>query len=285
MQRPLSILNVGGHPADAFDNCGGTLANHVDRGDRVTVAVISHGVESHALEAIEAKRRGEKKPDEADLEAILTAKEREVVEACGILGITDVRFLRQSDRLPTVSEHIVQQLCDIILDVRPDIVITHHPFESGGLLHAHSACAHMTAMAISLAGGLRPGDDRKPHHVAQVFWVGLHGQTDVLDHLFTQFPAVLIDITDQVEKKVRALQKIKSQYYQGDMAKKVIECRNGFFGIHQRVPYVEVFVNHLPMVEKHLPVSEHHLRMADGSLAETFADMGTFIAPFVPDEA
>ena len=38
MDRPLSILNTGGHPADAFDACGGTLANHIDRGDRVTVA-------------------------------------------------------------------------------------------------------------------------------------------------------------------------------------------------------------------------------------------------------
>ena len=284
MDRPLSILNTGGHPADAFDNCGGTLANHIDRGDRVTVAVISHGVESHALEAIEAKREGTPAPAKYDLQQVADAKEQEVIEACEILGITDVRFLRHSDRLPTINERIGEQLCDIILDVRPDIIITHHPFESGGFIHAHSACAQMTMMAAGLAGSLRPGDDRKPHYVAQTFWVGLHGQTDALDHLFTQFPAILIDITDQVEKKVRALQKIKSQYYGGDMAKKVIECRNGFHGIHMRVPYVEVFVNHLPMVEKHLPVSEHHFRMADESLAKTFAEMGTLIAPFVPEE-
>jgi LmbE family N-acetylglucosaminyl deacetylase len=283
MDRPLSLLNIGGHPADAFDNCGGTLANHIDRGDRVTVAVMSHGVESHAIEAIEAKRLGAATAD-LDPTSIADEKEREVVEACGILGLTDVRFLRHSDRLPKISDAIIQQLCDIILDVRPDIVITHHPFESGGLLQGHAECARMAFSAIGLAGSLRSGDDRPPHHVAQIFWVGLHGMTDALDFMFPQFPAILIDITDQVEKKVRALQKIKSQYYGGDLAKKVIECRSGFYGIHLRVPYVEVFVNHLPFVEKHLPVSEHHFRMADESFAKTFAEAAQLIAPFVRDE-
>jgi len=37
MTRPLRLLSVGGHPADAFDSAGGTLAHHVQRGDLVTV--------------------------------------------------------------------------------------------------------------------------------------------------------------------------------------------------------------------------------------------------------
>jgi LmbE family N-acetylglucosaminyl deacetylase len=51
-------MNTGGHPADAFDNVGGTLANHVARGDQVTVVVMSHGVFSHDLETISARREG-----------------------------------------------------------------------------------------------------------------------------------------------------------------------------------------------------------------------------------
>ena len=34
MADNLSILLVGGHPADSFDNAGGTMAHHAAAGDR-----------------------------------------------------------------------------------------------------------------------------------------------------------------------------------------------------------------------------------------------------------
>ena len=37
MTEPLSILNIGGHPKDAILYAGGTMARHVERGDRVTI--------------------------------------------------------------------------------------------------------------------------------------------------------------------------------------------------------------------------------------------------------
>lgn len=56
MDGQLKILNVGAHPADAFDRVGGTMAQHVRRGDEVCVAVLSHGARSHAWQAFDQRK-------------------------------------------------------------------------------------------------------------------------------------------------------------------------------------------------------------------------------------
>lgn len=45
----LNILTLVAHGRDAFDMVGGALANHVERGDRGTVAVISSENYSDAM--------------------------------------------------------------------------------------------------------------------------------------------------------------------------------------------------------------------------------------------
>ena len=37
MREKLTILVVGGHPADVFDHCGGTMAHHIQQGDNVVL--------------------------------------------------------------------------------------------------------------------------------------------------------------------------------------------------------------------------------------------------------
>ena len=41
MRKPLSILLTAGHAIDAAERVGGTLSIHVDRGDRVAVAILA----------------------------------------------------------------------------------------------------------------------------------------------------------------------------------------------------------------------------------------------------
>ena len=47
MTGPLRILVVGAHPADIFDQSGGTMAYHVSRGDFVACVVLTHGARIH----------------------------------------------------------------------------------------------------------------------------------------------------------------------------------------------------------------------------------------------
>lgn len=44
---PLRILVVGAHPADVFDQSGGTMAHHTARGDWVGCIVLTHGARIH----------------------------------------------------------------------------------------------------------------------------------------------------------------------------------------------------------------------------------------------
>ena len=43
----LILLVIGAHPADIFDQSGGTMAHHARRGDRVACCVLTHGARVH----------------------------------------------------------------------------------------------------------------------------------------------------------------------------------------------------------------------------------------------
>jgi len=269
--RPLTILHTAGHPADAFDLAGGTLCHHVRRGDRVVVLVFTHGTRSHSLTKIEDERfRGEK----TTIGEAIDEKQREVVEACQLLDIKDVRFMQQEDDLLIPTREHVMAVASLIREVRPDIVITHSPFEPSG--STHWACCRITRQAMAAATGLLE-DPNPPHRVAETFYVWIQGDTQIEDFAAPRFPAIIVDITDVAEQKLKAIQAIQSQYYGGDFAYKIMEGTNSIHGLHRCVPYSETFFPAIPHVCEHLPVSEHNLRYAREPLEETFKRMGRML--------
>ena len=266
MDGQLKILNVGAHPADAFDRVGGTMAQHVRRGDEVCVAVLSHGVRSHAWKAFDERKATGETPEIAPL---IDEKEREVIEGCRELGVTDVRFLKHEDEVILVREDMIGQIADVIRDFRPNIIITHHPREGHP---AHAACAEMTLLALDVASGIRASDNgqSKGHKVAQVFFTSLSGRMNVLENDNPRWPSILVDIADVIDQKLKAMQKLKSQYYSGPLGKKVLDVYEGYYGLHARVPWVEPFVAYKLEVYKHLVVSDFNLELAKKSSAEAF---------------
>jgi 4-oxalomesaconate hydratase len=277
--QPLRILHTAAHPADTFDMVGGTLAHHIERGDSVTVLAFSHGVRSHALTSLAKHRSGQASEP---IEKIVDEKETEVVAACAVLGIEDVRFLRLDDDLLLVNEEHVRAVARVIRDVRPDVLITHSPFETAGISTAHRACCEITLLAKGMAGGMMRDEPSPPHTVAEVFFMWQHGETTLLDHVTPRFPQIIIDVTDVIEKKVRAMDCLTSQYYPGAMARKCLEGIGATHAIHCCVPYGEAFLRYLPDVRDTLPVSEHNLRIARQPLEKTYQRLGKMIAPFVP---
>jgi len=283
MAQPLRVLQVGAHPADAFDHVGGTLANHAARGDHVTIVTLTHGVQSHAWNLIAKSHQRKKGIDAASLEKAIEEKQQEIVEAAGVLGVKDLRFLRLEDGMVMKTPQIVHQMAMIIKEVRPDILITHSPLEGGGVGagHSHAICADIVLSAHYRACGLIEGDDTPPHDVSQIFFVGQFGQDSIFDYESNRFPYILIDITDVVEKKVRALEKLKSQFYSGPAGRKLIECQNGYLGLHARVPYVEPFYPWRPEVYKTLPVSDFNLKLKSRVSEELFDESARMIVPFL----
>jgi len=286
--EPLNILVVAGHPADLFDHCGGTLAHHVRRGDRVTCVGLTHGARVHDVVIAEELRFQEKSPEPERLERLMQerakVKHAEVIEACGILGVTDVRFLNHDDSVLLVTHELVEGVARVIREVRPHVVITHHPFENGGVANHHGTAGQIVLHAISCASNVVPGDPNPGYRVAQVFFMAPVLATFAGTPLAAQVPVFCdyyVDITDVVELKVKAWDKIRSQQYGGNYGRKAAETWNGKDGFHMGWGYAEGFVRYHPEIGEYLTVSRELLDRSNEPEAVRHARTDVLIAPFV----
>jgi 4-oxalomesaconate hydratase len=276
--KSLRILVVGAHPADVFDQSGGTMAHHVQRGDWVGCAVMTTGVRVH--DQVVANELGARKelPEEREMKRIMAeraeVKRKEIIKACSILGVkeADLHFLGADDAILLVNEGMIRQIARLIRELKPDVIITHYPFEDGGIGSAHALTAQMVVHAISVAGGVDPGDKNKPHNVAQVFFFGTaaaSARTDLWGAQGGFYNDVFVDITDVAEKKVACLDALVSQGYAGAYARKRIETTDGSFGTKVHVPYAEGFITAYSSVHYYLPVSPISLEHSKLSSQET----------------
>jgi LmbE family N-acetylglucosaminyl deacetylase len=284
MTEQLSLLVTAGHPADAFDAVGGTMAKHADRGDRVTVAVMTHGVKTHSWNLMAQEREAKSSASDADVQAQIAIKEQEIRDGLAILGVQDVRFMGVDDAFLTIDEKIVWDMAELIREVRPHIVITQSPLEQNGVGDQHALCGQMTLMAIRLAAGVMPGNDMPPFGVFRVYIEASGGKTTSLEYERNRFPHVLINVEDVVERKVQAIDTLKSQFYDGGLGRKMAEVRAFIWGLHQRLAYVEAYQLYEPLVYSHLPVPEYDFERAKIPMEQQFRDSGNLIAPFVKQE-
>ena len=284
MTTKLSLLVTAGHPADAFDGVGGTLAMHADRGDRVTVAVMTHGVKTHSWNLMAQERTAKASATEEDVQTQIETKEQEIRDGLAILGVQDVRFMGVDDTFLNLDEKIVWELAELIREVRPHIVITQSPLEQNGVGDQHALCGQMTLMAIRLAGGVMPECSMPPFGVFRVYIEASGGKTTSLEYERNRFPHVLINVEDVVERKVKAIDTLQSQFYDGDLGRKMVEVRGFTWGLHQRLAYVEAFQLYEPLVYSHLPVPEYDFERAKIPMEKQFRDSGKLIAPFVKQE-
>ncbi len=287
MRRPIRVLCVGGHPADTFDCAGGTLAHHIQAGDSVTVVALTAGTRIHDVVISDAMRSADRIPDADELAALMAeralVKEDEVRRACAHLGITDVRFFGYDDAVLTLREELILQMASMIREIRPDVIITHHPNELGEYGNHHAMTAQLVLNGIGAAYGVGMGDPNPPHRVAQVFFTttALLHPSNVLAASLTWYPDVIIDITDVVEAKVRALDTMRSQQYGGDYARKTIEVVDGGMGSTGGVAYGEGFISYKPDVSRLLPVSDVQLERASESEAALMQRRTTIVASTV----
>ncbi len=285
----LRILIIGAHPADVFDNAGGTLAHHVARGDQVTALALTQGTRVHDVVISEELRKGGQVPAPEKLDALIQermkVKHQETLDACAIMGFTDVRFLTYTDSVLTLKEEIIEAIACLIREVRPHIVITSYPFENGGIADQHAVTAQLTIYAINAAASVGRGDPHLPHRVAQVFFMatpsGLNRAT-ILAAEPIGYPDVYIDISDVIERKIAALDCLKSQQYDGAYARKRVEATDGCFGMFVGVPYAEAFMRYRPELHNYLPLGPYALDRANEVESQLHARMDVLVAHKVP---
>ncbi len=152
-----SILLVHAHPDDETINNGATMAKFVAEGAKVTLVTCTRGEEGEILVPHLAHLSSQ------NLDGLGLIREVELANAMSALGVTDHRFLgapdvkyRDSGMMGTPPndrpdvfwqadvDTAAQYLIDIILEVKPDILITYDEF--GGYGHPDHIQAHRVAM-------------------------------------------------------------------------------------------------------------------------------------------
>ncbi len=275
---PLNLLIIGAHPADIFDQSGGTMAHHARRGDRVACCVLTHGARVHDAVISDQMFHQERVPEAEQLQELMQqradVKAQEVRRACALLGCEELYFMGLDDAVLLVTEEAVRQVATLVRQVRPNVVITHFPREGSTTTNPHAIAGQIALYGLQLAGSVDPGDTHPPHTVSQTFFFGTGGAPLPRDGWGAEggyYNDVFIDISDVVEDKLAALDALVSQGYGGAYARKRIETSDGAFGGAVRCAYAEGFIKMNAECHYHLPVTERALELATMSDHEVIA--------------
>lgn len=179
-EKQLSILAVGAHPVDMEVACGAMLLKATKMGHKATLLHLT---------------RGEKGNPKMSAAEYAKQKERETYECAELLGC-DVRWLDYKDAEVPVDQKIQLEICDVIREVKPDIVITSWK----GSFHRDHVAAHInTVRGVSYAG-LAPLERPLPaHRVSKVYF------TENWEDLEDYVAEFYVDVTDVFDEWVEAV--------------------------------------------------------------------------------
>jgi len=175
----MNVLIVAAHPDDEVLECGGVTVRHVERGDRVSVVVVTRGFPEIFSPEI----------DEEDRQHA-----REAHEILGGAGIFFLDF--PAPRLDTVPGHeLADALREVIFSVNANVIYT--PF--GGDLHADHKATYLATLVAS-----RPVNNCP---VRRLLCYETLSETDWASPLDDSAfkPTVFVDISDVLERKLQAL--------------------------------------------------------------------------------
>lgn len=111
----MNILIISPHQDDEVIGCGGTIVKHHKKGDRVWVVYITTGW--LGIPKIKSKKEAAR------------IREKEARNACKILGVEKVIFMREEDRNISESGKVIQKLIKIIREIKPNLIYAPHPEE------------------------------------------------------------------------------------------------------------------------------------------------------------
>lgn len=261
----LNILVFYAHPADSGTAASGTVALHAERGDHVTSVVTTWGERHHMqwLHDEEAKPKSEQDPAIVNitLDKYRAFKKREAERIADVLGVNELLFLGWPDLEVSFSNERVMDVVEVILRVRPDIILTALPFSHEHLEDDHPNVSRIVMKAIHTAVSRVPQfDGIEPFRgVKQVFYYFAGGEESNSRNMFAGgvVPDVWIDISSVIQKKLHAFDQLVSQGYQDGTARWIVEARDGRWGMIAGCAYAEPFLrpegityNHLPMPER-----------------------------------
>jgi LmbE family N-acetylglucosaminyl deacetylase len=176
IERPAGpkILVFSPHPDDDAIGCGGTLIKSNEFNNEIWSVVLTDG-----------RKGGSSKYSENE---IVELRKNETIEASKILGIKKVIFLNEHDTNLKIKNDVVDRVSQILKDFSPNSVFLPAPFD----FHRD----HRIAFQI----------------LAKIFSIGSYELNCYIYETWTPiYPNVIIDISEQIERKIKAIKCHKSQ--------------------------------------------------------------------------
>jgi len=204
MQRRL--LLVFAHPDDEAVFAAGVACRTVAEGGHVALCTATLG---------EQGKLGE--PPVSARERLGVARQAELMDACGMLGISTIRVLGYQDRALAVAppDTVRRQLVEVIRAVRPQVVVTFDP--NGSNLHPdHVAISRFTSDAVAAAADARWfADLGSAHAVSRLAWTLPVRPWDVLrrtDPALEPGADFVLDVAAFADRKAAALRAHRTQH-------------------------------------------------------------------------
>ncbi len=167
---PGRALAIGAHPDDIDFGCGGTLAKWASAGCEVTELILTDG----------SKGSWDPKADRASLIALRQEEQRAAADA---LGARDVVFLEHVDGELASGLAERAEVCRVIREARPDVVIGHDPWKRYRLHpdHRHAGFLAVEGLVAARDPHFFPEQGLAPHRPARL----LLWEADEVDHVET----------------------------------------------------------------------------------------------------
>ncbi|MBN1291499.1 MAG: bacillithiol biosynthesis deacetylase BshB1 [Candidatus Latescibacteria bacterium] len=216
----LDVLCMMAHPDDAEILCGGSLIKLKEQGYSVGIVDFSRG---------EMGTRGD-----------VEQRSREAECAAGIMGID----IRENIEFPDARiENTVEnrkQVVRIIRKYRPHIIFTH---DANNRNPDHTHTSMLIKESAFTAGLAKYNTGQKPHRPNKILYTMEYFEFE---------PTIIVDITKQFERKMKAVNCYRSQihnhecdglptYISSDRFTVEIESRMRYFGSRIHADFAEVF--------------------------------------------
>lgn len=183
------VLVVFPHPDDESFSAAGAIAQYTQKGVPVTYACATLG----------EMGRNMGNPFFANRETLPDIRKKELMDACRVLGIWDVRLLGMHDKMLEFEdpEQFADRISELIDELTPSLIISFYP--EHGIHPDHDACAEAVVRAVSRLSK----QERPTLHLRAI----REDSVDVLGE-----PDVVVDVRDVLEQKIAAIKAHRTQY-------------------------------------------------------------------------
>lgn len=238
------VLVVSAHAADFCIRAGGALARAAAEGAAVRVLVMSFGArgESNELWTAAGGRTTE--------DAVSAVRRAEAARAAEILGV-EVTFFGYPDQPLTYDRERLMRLVREIRLFRPRLILTHPSSEPYNPDHETTAKATVEAAYYAGLAGVEPDFPVVPP--AQIL---MFEPTQPLAEATGFAPDTFIDITDVMDRKLRAVAEFKAQPYHVDRYRARGAARAAqaaYLAGDPAIQFAEAYRRHTPWVGRRFP--------------------------------